>query len=665
MNKQGNVYGRLNALMRWPLFILPFLLAVVLAVCVFQTSAPWVVMAFTCLYLLFTLWWILYWRKHITQEIVTFAGNFAEVQKRQLEDLPLPYALLQPNGSFLWMNHAFQEITFEDSRYQRHVCNLFPELQDKLPADGKECHEIIHFEGVSYRAEMQSLDHENQLVSICLFDVTDHLAALEEIEAQRAVTGLIYIDNYEEVMKSTETVRQSLLAALIERKITKYFDNYEAVVRRLDKDKFSLLLKKKDLDQIEGDRFSILEDVKTLSIGNEIAVTLSISVGMDGDSFADNSDYARMGMDLALARGGDQAIIRNPEGSKFYGGKSRQQERQTRVKARVKAQALRELLATKDQILIMGHKMSDIDSFGAGIGIFRAARTLEKQAHIVIDDVTSSVRPLMQCFLNNPEYPEDLCITGAKALELLDENTTVVVVDVNKPSYTECPSLLEHASSIVVLDHHRQGSEVIERATLSYIEPYASSACEMVAEILQYFADNLKLRPLEAEAIYAGIVIDTNNFMNKTGVRTFEAAAFLRRCGADMARVRKLFREKMEDYQAKAETVRTIELFEESFAFGVCPSDGIESPMIVGAQAANELLDIIGVKASIIFTKYKDEIYISARSIDEVNVQIIMERLGGGGHLSTAGTQLKGCTLEEAKELVKETIRQMMEEGAI
>ena len=283
----------------------------------------------------------------------------------------------------------------------------------------------------------------------------------------------------------------------------------------------------------------------------------------------------------------------------------------------------------------------------------------------MLQDVTSSVRPLLQRFNGNPDYPEDLIVNRERALELLDDNTTVIMVDVNRPGYTECPELLNRAKSIVVLDHHRQCNEMVKNPTLSYIEPYASSACEMVAEILQYFADNLKLRPIEAEAIYAGIVIDTNNFMNKTGVRTFEAAAYLRRCGADMTRVRKMFRERMEDYRAKAETVSSVELFEGCFAFGVCPSKGIESPMIVGAQAANDLLDVIGVKASIIFTEYQDQIYISARSIDEVNVQLIMERLGGGGHLSTAGAQLRGCSVEDAKSLVKETIHQMMEEGAI
>ena len=658
------MHGQLRVVQHWPFYLLPLIAALVVVEFFSGRSAGMAALIFLLLYLIFSLVWLFYWNNRITREIVEFASNFDRTQKAQMEELALPYALMSVTGEFVWMNKAFRAIT-EDKHYQKHICSIFPEVAECLPGPGESRSETLSFQDVAYQVDMKYLEAERPFISICMYDVTEHLEALTEIEDRKIVLGLIYVDNYEEVMKSTESVRQSLLAALIERKLNKYFSAYGGIVRKLDKDKFFFILTKKDLIRIQENRFSLLEDVKTLNIGNETAVTLSIGTGVDGDTIAANSEYARMAIDLCLGRGGDQAIVRTPEGSKFYGGKTQQQENNTRVKARIKAQALRELLVTKDQILVMGHKLSDIDSVGAAIGIYRAAKSLDKKTHIVLQDVTSSVRPLLQRFNGNPDYPEDLIVNRERALELLDDNTTVIMVDVNRPSYTECPELLNRAKSIVVLDHHRQCNEMVKNPTLSYIEPYASSACEMVAEILQYFADNLKLRPIEAEAIYAGIVIDTNNFMNKTGVRTFEAAAYLRRCGADMTRVRKMFRERMEDYRAKAETVSSVELFEGCFAFGVCPSKGIESPMIIGAQAANDLLDVIGVKASIIFTEYQDQIYISARSIDEVNVQLIMERLGGGGHLSTAGAQLRGCSVEDAKSLVKETIHQMMEEGAI
>ena len=275
------------------------------------------------------------------------------------------------------------------------------------------------------------------------------------------------------------------------------------------------------------------------------------------------------------------------------------------------------------------------------------------------------MRPIIERFINNPDYADDMFIRGDKAIEMADDNALLVVVDVNKTNYTECSPLLDIIPTIVVLDHHRQSRESITTAVLSYVEPYASSACEMVAEVLQYIGDNVKIRQAEADAMYAGIVIDTNNFMNKTGVRTFEAAAFLRRSGADITRVRKLFRENMADYQAKAEAVRNAQVYMDAFAISVCPSDGIESPTILGAQAANELLEIRGIKASVVLTLYNGVVYYSARSIDEVNVQVMMEKLGGGGHRTIAGAQIPDITLDDGISRLKDVIRQMVEEGQV
>ncbi|MCI9305389.1 MAG: DHH family phosphoesterase, partial [Lachnospiraceae bacterium] len=297
----------------------------------------------------------------------------------------------------------------------------------------------------------------------------------------------------------------------------------------------------------------------------------------------------------------------------------------------------------------------------ASIGIYRAAKVLGKRAYIVINDITNSVRPLRESFNDNPTYETDMFLTGEQALEMIDRNTVLVVVDTNRPNYTECSGLLSRASTIVVLDHHRQTNEQIENAVLSYIEPYASSACEMVAEILQYFDEGLKIKTAEADCLYAGIVLDTDNFMRRTGVRTFEAAAFLRRCGADVTRVRKMFRNEMVEYKARAEAVRHAEVYH-GFAISICPTENIESPTIVGAQAADELLNIVGVRASIVLTYYQQKTFVSARSIDEVNVQILMERMGGGGHMNMAGAQLV-CEVEEAMEIVKHTIEKMQEEG--
>ena len=416
---------------------------------------------------------------------------------------------------------------------------------------------------------------------------------------------------------------------------------------------------------MKEDRFRIIEDVKTVKVGNEMAVTLSIGIGVDGASYTQNYEYARMAIDLALGRGGDQVVVREGEDVSYYGGKTQQVERNTRVKARVKAHALREIIESREHVVIMGHHISDVDSLGASIGVFCAARVLGKKAQIVLNEVTSSLRPLVELFTEENGYPADLFIRSEEAILITDENTLVMVVDVNRPSYTECPELLKRSGTVCVFDHHRQGSEVIENPVLSYVEPYASSACEMIAEVLQYFSENIRLSPCEADCIYAGVLIDTNNFMTKTGVRTFEAAAYLRRAGAEVTRVRKLLRNDLGDYKARAEAVRHAIVYRNSFAISICPADNLESPTVVCAQAANELLNIIGIKASFVLTEYHGKIYVSSRSIDEINVQLIMERLGGGGHMNVAGAQLTDCTVMRAKCIIQDTIDEMIKAGDI
>ena len=396
-----------------------------------------------------------------------------------------------------------------------------------------------------------------------------------------------------------------------------------------------------------------MEEVKTVNIGNEMSVTLSIGVGVGGLTYAQNYEYARTSIDLALGRGGDQAVVKTKEGVSYYGGKSQRVEKNTRVKARVKAHALKELISTRDRVLVMGHRMPDVDSFGAAVGIYCIAKSLGRNANIVLNEVPASLKSMVDHFMEPIDAEEPVLISSSQAMEYAGNNTCLVVVDVNRPSITECPDLLKQCRSIVVLDHHRQGEEYIENATLSYIESYASSACEMVTEVIQYI-DGLRLNGTEADCLYGGIVIDSNNFTSKAGVRTFEAAAYLRRSGADVLRVRKMFRDDVTDYRIKAETI-----------ISVCnPGDSL-SPTIVGAQAANELLNMNNIKASFVLTEYNNLIYISARSMDEINVQIIMEKLGGGGHINVAAAQLKDVSVEQAIDILKETLTTMLEKGEI
>ena len=525
----------------------------------------------------------------------------------------------------------------------------------------------IYFDAMTHDSTIVSLDESNEyLTAMYLFDETELNRYIRENEEQRLVAGLVYIDNYDEALDSIEDVKRSLLVALIDRKVNKYFTEIDALVRKIENDKYFVVFKNQYLGKLREDRFSIIEDVKTVKVGNEMAVTLSIGIGVGGDSYTKNYEYARMAIDLALGRGGDQVVVRDNEDVTYYGGKTNKQvERNNRVKARVKAHALREVIESREHVIIMGHSISDVDSLGAAIGVYCAARVLGKKAQIVLNEVTSSLRPLVEGFSEEKGYPADLFIKSEEAILLTNRNTLVMVVDVNRPSYTECPELLKRTDTVCVFDHHRQSSEVIENPVLSYVEPYASSACEMIAEVLQYFSENIKLEPHEADCIYAGILIDTNNFMTKTGVRTFEAAAYLRRAGAEVTRVRKMLRNDMAAYKARAEAVRHAEVYRGAFAISVCPADNVESPTIVGAQAANELLNIVGIKASFVLTEYQGKIYVSSRSIDEINVQLIMERLGGGGHLNVAGAQLTDCSVLQAKHIIQDTIDEMLKEGDI
>ncbi len=680
--KKVKLKGQLKTYMTWPLYLaIPLVLCNVVVYFV-DREAGYVVSAAVVVYLVLAL--ILYFgnKRAVVNDMVSFATQYGQVQRQLLRDLEIPYALLDEDGKIIWTNEAFEQAFHIKRGYRKTIMSLLPDLhRDVLPGIESETEIMTTYEEADYRISMKKIDMltalqstdlvdtlnpDSYLIAFFMFDETKMNRLQKEIDDQQLVTGLIYIDNYDEALESVEDVRRSLLIALVDRKINKYFSATDALVKKLEKDKYLVAIQKRHLKDLMEKRFDLLEDVKTINIGNEISVTLSVGFGMETGSYQTNYEYARTAIDLALGRGGDQAIVKTPDDITYFGGKSQMAEKSTRVKARVKAHALREIIESSDRIIVMGHKNTDVDSFGAAIGIFRAAKTFEKKAYIVVNEVTTSIRPLMDEVLREGDYEEDLFVNSPRALELADDATALIVVDVNKPSFTECKELIPKCSSIVVLDHHRQGTEKIQNATLSYIEPYASSASEMVAEILQYIHDNVKLRAAEADCIYSGIMIDTNNFMAKTGVRTFEAAAYLRRMGADVTRVRKMFRNDMEDYKARAEAVRNAEVVLGSYAVSVsAPAGASESPTIIGAQAANELLNIIGIKASFVLTEYQGEIYISARSIDELNVQLVMEKLGGGGHMNIAGAQLRDMTIDEAKAMLIKTIETMQQEGEI
>jgi Predicted signaling protein consisting of a modified GGDEF domain and a DHH domain len=445
-----------------------------------------------------------------------------------------------------------------------------------------------------------------------------------------------------------------------------YLSNADAIVRHIENDKYFCVFRQKYMQMLRDDKFALLDEVKSINVGNEIAMTLSMGLGLGSDNFMEDYEYAKVAIGLALGRGGDQVAVKAGDQVTYYGGKSAGTEKTTRVKARVKAQAFEELLVGKEKVIIMAHKRPDSDAFGSAVGVYRLVSALGKKAYIVLNEVTDAIKPLVATF-NNSNY-SDMIVSSEQAMAMVDNQTMLVVTDVNRPSMTECEELISLVSTVVVFDHHRQTNEAIAKATLSYIEPFASSACEMIAEMYEYMSVTPKLRQQEADAMYSGILIDTDNFLVKTGVRTFEAASFLRKSGADVTRVRKMFRSSMLEMKERAQGISNAEIYMNSFALSyVVPDpDSDDAPTVPVAKVANELLNVVNVKASFVVTEAENGIlYISARSIGDINVQVILERWGGGGHANVAGAQLQGKTKEEFFDELKAVLKEMYESGEL
>lgn len=681
MKRGLKLKGMLRLYLKWPLFLSILFIIMDIQLFVINRRIGVIGAVYCVIFILITLILNFFGKKGIRRDLVQFAENYGKMQMSMIKEMDIPYAVLSEEGQLLWENDKFLQVIVNKKAARRSITNIFPEITQnilpKLP-EPKEAHvqageryyrcvmNLIVDSGSSVGGEEelafdQMLDTK-RIIAMCLYEETEVINLEKVREAENLVVGLLYIDNYDELIDSIDEVRQALTMALIDRKVNKYMQSIDAISKKLEKDKFFFAFKQKYLDGLMSSRFSILEEIRNINLGNDQSATISIGIGVGKGTYMERYEWARGAMDLALGRGGDQAVVKNGEKEQFFGGKRVQIERNTRVKARVKAHVLKELIEGKERVVVMGHSIGDVDSFGACVGIYRIAKTLNRKAHIVVDEVNSSVKPIMERFYSK-DYESDLLIDGEEAKELVDESTLLVIVDVNKGSYTECPDLIDMAQSVVVIDHHRQAGDAITKALLFYIEPYASSACEMVAEISQYIGNGLRLRPAEAEAMYAGIMIDTNYFTDKAGVRTFEAMAYLRRSGADVVRVRKLFREDINEYKIKAAAIQDTELYLGEYAIAESLAEGVESPTVLGAKIANSLLDINGVKASFVLTKYNGKIYISARSIDELNVQVMMERLGGGGHINMAGAQLKDMSMEEAKAIIRETIDNMITEG--
>lgn len=683
--KQNRIKGTLRSYLRWPLLLGILLVIMNLQIYTVHIRAGVIMSAYVALYLLIAVFLFFFKRGALLRDLVDYSMRFHVTVNKLATDLDIPISILDTNGTCIWDNQKFRRIFCANLSKSYHIADAIPALGEEYMPETQETNGELHFHiaEIYYKAVIQLVSLEkapdsvrknaghvgigDALYVVYIFDETEIVHYIRENYDQRLDVGLLYIDNYDESLANVDDVRRALLTAMIDRKINKYMLSIDAITRKMEKDKYIFLFQHKYLAKLQGDKFSLLDDIRGINAGNDTPVTISMGIGIQAATFRKRQEYSRSAMDLALARGGDQVVIKTKDNLLYYGGKSIQQEKNTRVKARVKAQALRDSIQNADKVVIMGHRLPDVDAIGGAIGIYRIAHSLEKPAKIVVNQVTSSLAPLLKLFENNKEYPENTFVKSETAKEFIGSGTGVllVVVDVNRPSYTDAPELIPMVSSLVVIDHHRQTGESFENPTLSYIEPFASSSSEMVAEILQYAGEEIRVKAVEADALYSGIMVDTNNFMNKPGVRTFEAVAFLRRSGADIIRIRKMFRSDIQEYKVRAEAIQNTEIFMDSFAIAPCNANDCESPTVVGAKIADDLLDINGIRATFVLTSYEGKIYISARSIDELNVQVVMEKMGGGGHITSAGAQLEDCTLEEGTQKVKELLNKLKEEGDI
>lgn len=682
-NKKIKLKGQMNQYLRWPIYFNLFWILMAALTYVFNIRAGILMTIAALIYVVATV--VIYFRfkPNIMTRLVEFGAEYSQIQRQMLHEMEIPYGLIEENGKVLWTNSELDNMFQGKSIRNKLVTSIFEDFnQENLEfEEGCERNEFtITYNEKVYRVVLKKFalkqdmtdsqmalleESSGSIISMYMFDETLIQQLTKENRDEKLVMGHIYIDNYDEVLQSIETTRRTLLVALIDRKINKYFAQYDGIVRKLENDKYFVIFKTKYISKMQTDKFSVLDEVKTVNIGNGLPITISIGIGMSGNGLVENYDLAGTAIDMALGRGGDQAVLKEGNKVYYYGGKSKSVEKNTKVKSRVKATAFRDLIETKETLYIMGHHIGDNDSFGASIGLYRIGKTIGKEVHIVLGEVSSSVNPLVDIFKESEIYDEDMFITGPEAAAKITKNDALIIVDCSRAGYTEYPELVRRAQCLIVFDHHRQATDVIDNAQLSYIELSSSSTCEMVVEVMQYIKETVKLTKPEAEALYGGIMIDTNNFTNRTGVRTFEAAAYLKKNGADITKVRRMFRDDINDYKAKATAIQNTEIYLDEYAISVCMANGVSSPTVVGAQAANELLNVKDVKASFVCTPYNEQVYISARSIDKVNVQLIMEEFGGGGHMNLAGAQVKDKSVGEVVNLLKQVISKRIEEGEI
>ena len=575
--------------------------------------------------------------------------------KTSLINSPFPLVILETDGNVVWRSSRFTT-EFANIDINTYIKDLSIDIKDEIEKREKNNNQDIirqmEIDKKTYQVVgryVKSKKKKNEYMVILYFiDDTENIKLQKEYQDSKSCVGIIMVDNYEETMQRLESEEKPQVIAEIDKYIYEWTDETNGILIKTEKDRYVYFFEQRYLEKVKEDKFSILDKIKEIKMKEKVQFTLSIAVSNEGNTDKEKYKSAQAAMDIVLGRGGDQAVIRENDIYKFFGGRVQEVEKRTKVKARVVAQALENLIKKSKKVMIMGHANPDMDCVGASLGIYRLAKSLEKNAYLVMDTKTPTLEAFRKSIEKDEEY-EDVIINKEVALENVEEDTLLVVVDTHKFNYVESTELLEKVKEVVIIDHHRRSADFIESATLTFQEVYASSAAELVTELLQYAEENVELKTIEAESLYAGIMMDTKNFTYKTGVRTFEAAAYLRKCGVDIIRVKKWFQSNLESFNRIAEIVGKAEIVNDTIAISTY-EEKVKDVNVVCAKAADELLTISEITASFVIGQLEDKVCISGRSIGDINVQIILEKLGGGGHITLAGAQVEDMTIEETKQ---------------
>ena len=613
-------------------------------------------------------------KSELSEQLKDLTLNVNKTAKTTLINSPFPLIIIEANGNIIWrsekFNNEFKDLNKDNLELMALLSNIKQIAVSKKNSMEKKQKGKIEIEFDINRRTYKILgtyiktnkDENNDYTFILYFIDQTEIKKLQEKEEETEINiGMISIDNYDEINQRLSGEIKSQVIAKIEQCIYEWALSYSALVVKVERDKFYVVIDNKNLENAKKDKINILQQIKELPILDGIQATLSISFSKDGETLDEKYRSAQAVQEIALGRGGDQAIIKQNQKYEFFGGRTEEVEKRTKVKARTVASALVKLIEESDRVLIMGHTNSDMDAIGSALGIYRLTKTLNKEANIIVDSKAVGILSFLETIENDKEYI-GCVINGETALEKMTDNTLLVIVDTNKVNYVESVKVLENASKIVEIDHHRKSTDYIKDTVLSFHEVYASSASELVTEIIQYSPIKIKLTPIEIEALYAGIMLDTKEFTFKTGVRTFEAAAYLRKCGVDIIKVKKWFQDDLKTYQTISNIISKAEIVKESIAISTYDEDELNTTIVI-AKAADELLTISGISASFVLGKTDDIIYISGRSIGDINVQLILEKLGGGGHITLAGAQLSDITMEEALKKLKHAIDEYMIEN--